>query len=85
MCESELIERDDGTIVVADLGETDLGEGGWEGGEEEEEREEEVETLHRVMKRLRFGSGKFVNLIQGYMVMIMKIKVWCRWMNENEM
>lgn len=66
MCESELIERDDGTIVAADLGETDLGEGGWEGGEEEEEEErEEVETLHRVMKRLRFGFGseKFENLI----------------------
>lgn len=68
MCETELIERDDGTIVVADLRETDLGEGGWEGGEEEEEEREEVvevETLHRVMKRLRFGfgSGKFVNLI----------------------
>jgi len=68
VCESELIERDDGTIVASDLGETDLGEGGWEGGEEEEEREEEeveVETLHRVMKRLRFGFGseKFVNLI----------------------
>lgn len=66
MSESELIERDDGTIVASDLGETDLGEGGWKGGEEEErEEEEEVETLHRVMKRLRFGfgSGKFVNLI----------------------
>lgn len=67
MCESELIERDDGTIVASDLGETDLGEGGWEGGEEEEreEGEEVVETLHRVMKRLRFGFGseKYVNLI----------------------